>query len=243
MYFDNFPTIQYDINGIGTYNTVPALATMAAITAKIQDEVAFYSYYNILDGERPDNVSQKLYGTPIYYWTFFLVNPDLNNFYEHWPKGGELLNRWIECKYMTTAGIVGSSLLDTDKIEGKFVMGETIRGSLSNATGTLVGKYPTNGYIELDNVVGTFKESGESLSGLQSQDTIVATSVVSSQYAPHHHIDNSTGDQTARRAAGTTPVTFYEWEQDQDLKRSRIRVIKPEHIRAVADEFFREINK
>ena len=43
----------------------------------LADEISSYQYYEVLDGERPDNVSQKLYGTTDYYWTFFILNESL----------------------------------------------------------------------------------------------------------------------------------------------------------------------
>lgn len=236
MYFREFPTIDYDIEGTGAYVTVPSLATMAAVSTKVQDQVSFYSYYNVADGDRPDNVSQKLYGTPKYYWTFFLINPELNNYYDDWPKGTSQLRAWVRDKYDNTVGITTG-----DEIAGKFHLGETIRGSLSGATATLVAKHPSMGYIEMVDPVGTFYET-ESLYGLQSQDSIGAN-VTIKMNAPHHHIDNFTGEWTLRRDAGTTPVTFYEWERNADIERAKIRVIKPEHIRSVAAEFVREINK
>ena len=38
-----------------------------------------YAYLNerIFDGERPDQLSNRLYGSPDYYWTFFILNPHL----------------------------------------------------------------------------------------------------------------------------------------------------------------------
>ena len=40
---------------------------------------------DIQEGERPDHVSQKLYNTPIYHWTFFLCNPNMKSLETDWP--------------------------------------------------------------------------------------------------------------------------------------------------------------
>ena len=38
------------------------------------DEISAYRYFEISNGERPDIVSQRLYNTPNYHWTFFILN-------------------------------------------------------------------------------------------------------------------------------------------------------------------------
>ena len=71
-YFSNFAQIEYDFDGTGTNRTIKNLAQYSTILSKNLDDASFYSYYNIQDGERPDNVSQKLYDTAEYYWIFFI---------------------------------------------------------------------------------------------------------------------------------------------------------------------------
>jgi hypothetical protein len=46
-----------------------------------------------LNGERPDNLSQRLYGTPDYYWTFFIANDDLKTGLSSWPKSDSELSQ------------------------------------------------------------------------------------------------------------------------------------------------------
>ena len=75
-YFSNFANIDYDFDGSGIQRSVKNLAQYSTIISKNIDDATFYSYYNIQDGARPDNVSEELYGTPEYYWTFFIVNND-----------------------------------------------------------------------------------------------------------------------------------------------------------------------
>jgi hypothetical protein len=39
-----------------------------------KDDAAFYTYYDIQNGDRPDQVSQKLYGRSDLHWTFAIMN-------------------------------------------------------------------------------------------------------------------------------------------------------------------------
>lgn len=240
MYFKYFPKTPYDINRDGNIQNVVNITNFTNIQYKLLDNIAFYSHYDIQDGDRPDNVSYKLYRTSDYGWTFFLINPELENSFDHWPKGNQFFNTWVFEKYSNLAGITAATTTAEDNIFGKFEIGETVRGLLSDATGKVVKKFPTLGFIEIEPETGTFRESGETVLGITSQDSLTCQSIVKKALAPHHHIDISTKKEVRRRTAGTSPVTFYEYERDLENKRSRIRVIKPELIAKVINDFQKE---
>ena len=60
---------------------------------KFADNLYSYQKVDILNGERPDNLSQRLYGTPDYYWTFFIANDDLKSGLSSWPKSDSELSQ------------------------------------------------------------------------------------------------------------------------------------------------------
>ena len=246
-YFDNFLNIEYDFDGNGINRTIKNLSQYSTIITKNIDDVSFYSYYNILDGERPDTVSQKLYGTPAFYWTFFIVNNDLQNYWHDWPKNSESLRKFAEDEYIGLAAI-----FDADEEGfGKFVVGGTVNGSLSNATGKVIAIYPTLGYIQIEqdkNSVANFRTEGESITLTDANSTITedlarvgntlaCTSIVKAAYAPNYHIDDGTKERTRRRTAGTSPVTNFDEENDVNIIKSRIKVIKPSRIGEIIAAF------
>lgn len=246
-YFTNFESIDYDFDGSGINRTITNLAQYSTIITKNIDDVSFYSYYNILDGERPDTVSQKLYNTPEYYWTFFIINDNLQNYWHDWPKGSEALRSFVENEYIGLAAIFEADV----EAFGKFVVGGTVNGTLSNATGKVIAIYPTQGYIQIEqdkNSVANFRTAGESITltaanSTKAEDiarvgnTLECTSIVKAAYAPNYHIDDGTKERTRRRTAGTSPVTNFEEENEVNIIKSRIKVIKPEKIGEVAGAF------
>ena len=246
-YFNNFETIEYDFDGNGTNKSIKNIAQYSTIISKNLDNVSFYSYYNILDGERPDNVSQKLYGTPSYYWSFFIVNDNLQNYWADWPKGSEPLRNYCEQEFIGLAAIFES---DVDAF-GKFVIGGTVTGSLSGATGTVKAIFPTQGYIQIEQdktSSANFRTAGETITLTASNSTLAADiarvsnsipciSIVKTAYAPAYHIDDGTLERTRRRSAGTTGVTHFEEENRLNIEKSKIKVIKPEFIGEVVDAF------
>ena len=86
-FFTHFPNVNYafgdEFNVKGGANLT--LSKFQDITAYIDliDEVKqnapFYSEYYVLENDRPDQVSQAIYGTPDYHWTFFIMNDHIRN--------------------------------------------------------------------------------------------------------------------------------------------------------------------
>lgn len=64
---------------------------------KLNDGNYYYLNERIRDGERPDQLSTRLYGSPNYYWTFFVVNPQLRLGEIHqWPLSQRKLEEVID---------------------------------------------------------------------------------------------------------------------------------------------------
>jgi hypothetical protein len=236
-YFTNFPKVDYDIMGNGITQKVTNITSYVNITSKLLDDVAFYSYYSIPDADRPDNVSYNLYGTDKYYWTFFLINPHLKNSYYDWPQSVASLRNHTLAKYEGYGAVVDGDVF------GKFSIGETVVGSISGAIGEVIAIYPTTEWVQIKLVSGTFKSSGEGILGSDGSGFVTASSIKSSADAPHHFIDDSTGLVTDKRTAGVTPVSMYEWELKHNLEKSKIRVIKPNLIGRVVEEFMLELKE
>tara|TARA_B110000908_G_scaffold144648_1_gene174413 strand:+ start:713 stop:1435 length:723 start_codon:yes stop_codon:yes gene_type:complete len=237
MYFNKFKKIPYEVNGDGIKRDLVNLATFTNITTKLEDNITFYSYYTIKDGDRPDNVAHELYDDASLYWILFLVNPTLRNIYADWPRGSSDILELVKAKHPTYTGIVNFN----DSLVSKFQLEEVVVGQLSGATGIIETKNVTDGYITIKVLSGTFHVNGEAVRGVTSEDSVACDAIVESAYGPMYYTDNFTGDRVPRRSAGTSPVTRYDAAQEKNLKRSRIRVIKKEFIPEVVREFNREM--
>lgn len=232
-YFQNFPTIQYDILGNGRPIEVVDLFRAVRLRKRIRDDVLLYSFYTIQDGERPDHVSLKLYGTTEYYWTFFMVNDTLVNLTQDWPLSREELENKINRMY---AGYVMST---DDDIASKFTKGETLQGLVSGATATILEKDTNLGLIKISNIVGQFRDA-EIVRGKTSNDTFTLSTVLPFKDSPHHFEDAD--GNTVQKSMYATDVTNAEYEYRLNEAKLTIRVIRPEYIQRVTEEFFRQIN-
>jgi hypothetical protein len=95
-FFNQFPVRTYDANKDGIQDTVTDIFRYVDVDDNRIDSISSYIFYEIEDGERPDIVSQKLYGTPDYYWTFFVINDSLKHGLEDWPMSTQEFNEFME---------------------------------------------------------------------------------------------------------------------------------------------------
>jgi hypothetical protein len=221
-YFSNFKKNPYTLNDIGTLE-VTNIALYSKIFARVADDITLYSYYTFVNGDRLDTISQKLYGTPDYYWTILLINPDIINTYRDLGKALKLATN--------------------QSLAGKFNIGEVVTFGLY--TGVIEQKFPTLGYLT---VTVTSEDSFPTnqtftLTGSTSGNTIQIANVLEGYAAPHHYLNEA--DEWVRWNAEdmVTQVTILEHETSLNDIRSQIRIIKPESIYAVVNGFEREMRR
>ena len=230
MYFANINNSIIDIDGSGTLDIMKNLTAKAKVSDTLINNAGFYETVEIQDGERPDHLSQRLYGTPDYHWTFLLLNPQIKNIWDDWPMSSSQLIDYCTNKYQYLAA-------DTDvTLNNKFILGETVRGSVSGALGIVKEIHVNMGYVTIEKTSGTFTITGETISGLDSQDSAACNFIKSEAYAPHHHTDDSTGAWVPRRTAGTTGYSYIDYETAISEQNRNVKVIKPEHIQQVSQQ-------
>lgn len=177
-YFKKFPKLVYDFNREGVVNSVVDLFRQVRTVQNYVDEFTAYKFYSIKDGERPDIVSQKLYGNSQLYWTFFIVNDFLQNGLSYWPMSGQNLEEYLKTEYEgvaletrpnivrdTDGGITEfrNSLAGEDRAQkqGAWTVGRTVTGATSGATGTLRRKDLYLNQLVVQDVTGTFLGAGD----------------------------------------------------------------------------------
>ena len=74
------------------------------VSAQISDYVKSYRgspgvrQYIVSNGERPEVISYKLYGTTKYDYLLLIFN-EIESFYDEWPRDDQTLKKYIEKKY------------------------------------------------------------------------------------------------------------------------------------------------
>lgn len=92
MFLKGFPKITFD------KKEVTDLGRRLQVISRIKNNVALFSHYNIMDDERPEDVSLKHYGDPELYWVILLMNDICDPYYE-WVLSDKDLLEYIERIY------------------------------------------------------------------------------------------------------------------------------------------------
>jgi hypothetical protein len=232
-YFQNFPLTQYDIFYDGQKTDVVDIFRIVKVKNQYKDNVTFYTYYNIQDGERPDVVSTKLYGTPRYFWTFFMLNDNLVNYYADWPLSNQDMQELITHKY---EGVV---LTSDEDFSTKFTKGTILEGLISGARAKLVDKDPNLGLLRVEIISGQFV-ANEIIRDSLSNEFIVINSQIYFEDAIHHY-ENADGKYVNKKTIGATPITNKEYEFNKNDAKTQIKVLRPTYVEIVADQFIEQI--
>ncbi len=236
-FFKNFPKVTYKF---GTEASTVAFSDLTAyvdIIDQIKDEIGFYTYYEIYEGERPDHISSRFYNTPNYYWTFYLLNDKLRD--QGWP----LSNTQILAKANREYPDIVLTTRTNISADTNLVVGGVIEGGTSGTIGTVIHRDINLGQITVrsDNTW----QAGESIIFRSTGGTIITVCTLHASSkeinATHHYVDGNEDyadiDPLSGPGAGITPVTNLDFLYNENDKLKSIKVIKPAIINDVVSSF------
>lgn len=101
-YFSKFPNIKYPVklNKAGETETITIkdYFHFLEVRGDINKVDTLYDPYYINNGERPDQISWKLYNDEQYYWIILQIN-QIIDYYDQWPLSQQELDEYIFRKY------------------------------------------------------------------------------------------------------------------------------------------------
>jgi hypothetical protein len=267
-FFKLFPKVGYDLNNTGVLQNVVNIYRSVRPLREFIDDVSAYTFYEIKNGERPDIISQRLYGTPDYYWTFFIINEYLHDGLASWPMSQEDLQEYMRTEYdgfaITTKPVIRRNtdqlIIDHENsLSGRFTLGETLTGSSNSATGTLTKKNSDLNQLIVQNCTGSFigdpdavPNTTEVVTGGTSEDSVDTYRVYKFIDAPYHYFveddieqrvaDNGIFIKGATAESNLSFITNRAHLEASNDERSQMRVISPEYISQFVDKFEELLN-
>lgn len=236
-HFKNYPKVLYRFGNELDPVTTQNLGTYVDIVDQVKDDITIYTDYTILDGDRPDILSYRLYGDIRYYWLFYYINDKIKE--EGWPLTAqevfEQMGKYYPHQFIRTFD---------NWFKGDFKIGNRATGKKSGAFGNIVQTHPDLGQIIVD-VENSFDfqtaEVVEAGFGFFNPDTI-NVQFAGKQYNAVHHYEDANGnyvdiDPLQAAPSVVTPVTFSERFVAENEKRKRIKIIKPDVIGQIYSEF------
>jgi hypothetical protein len=83
-YFDRFPMMAYDMAANGDYKLLPNILKRVKLRAGIAAGSFLFDNYDVIDGERPEDIAFKVYGDPELHWVVLMTNNITDRYYQ-WP--------------------------------------------------------------------------------------------------------------------------------------------------------------
>ena len=232
----------------GETRLLPSTTILFTISAfrlfidKIKQEVPFLNRYTIIGGDRPDSLSQKLYGTTDHYWTFYLMNDDLR--FSGWPVDTNGLLEAAISKYPNR------TIVTADDIGALFPVGQVVEGTTSGTNGTIIKRNLDLGQLVIKTINGTKFSGGEQLryTDLNGVIQILTTTSETGQYNAVHHYENTSGvqvdvDPHNLNTSGLIPITFRDRMEAKNDSLKQIITIRPDSIDTVVSEFNRMLKR
>ena len=108
-YFSQVPNLEYvdrtpGEKTISAYKTVKNLFKRAKLREDIFSDLTYFTKYQVVGDERPDNVAEKFYDDPTLDWVILLAN-NITNIQTEWPMSENSFNNFLIDKYGSQVGI------------------------------------------------------------------------------------------------------------------------------------------
>lgn len=100
MYFKRIPTIYYPFNigGQEVLKPVKDITFNVRLRKAILENVMLYDEYDIMDGETPEIIADRVYGASEYHWVIMLCNQQFS-YVDDWPRPERTLFEYTQEKY------------------------------------------------------------------------------------------------------------------------------------------------
>ena len=232
-YFKNTRAVPYKFGTSSEVTLHQDLSAYVDIVDQIRDNMNFYRKYHIIDGERPDTLSYKLYGTTKYYWTFFMMNDSIRE--GGWPLTNQELIAYIQLERNNAV------LTTRDEIFDKFFVGSTVTGLSSAATGKIIERRldmgqiivaGANNFVSGEVITTTEDEVLQSIQIVGAADEKDAVYQYESEEGVRADFDVYTGP-----GALLSAVSFSDFYTRQNNANKDIVVLKKDVIARVFQDF------
>lgn len=246
MYFQEFPLFLYDFR-YGDYETkthiVKDITRNVRFRKEVLDNIALYDEYDIIDGDTPEIVAEKIYGDAQYHWILMLANQRYD-YLSDWPltdndcinAAKAIFNPTITASSWTySAGVItvtaplhGILVSPTTKV--------TITGGSSSTT--TLGSTVTvpNGTFTVTSVTeNTFSFPVSYVPLVTSGGSLTVQTENKENYI--HHYENAKGFVVNSGTAGAVSVTNLLWFQNDNESKRRIKLISPRVINIILNDY------
>lgn len=238
MYFSSFPKIVYDFDlSNGTdYKIVTDITRNVRVRKQLLENIALYDYYDIEEGETPEMISEKVYGTPYYHWVIMLYNQRYD-YVNDFPLSQLELDKHIDKKYGDKKYHVHDYKVDGFIKEGI----NTLVLRDSNLDGGGIGEM-AEGKVLVSLVNGYEARIDSILVESDNKTVTIEVSMRTGKFAPGETVKIRDENAFAEVVSCTIPAIYtttsnYDYEFNLNESKRRIKLIDPKLVEQLVKEF------
>ena len=97
-YFRKFPLMAYRLKDKGEFKLMPQIIKRVKLRAGIKNGLFLFDKYDVIEGERPEDIAFKYYGDPKLHWVILMTNNVTDRYYE-WPMTQPQFEEFLADKY------------------------------------------------------------------------------------------------------------------------------------------------
>ena len=97
-YFNKFPLMIYDMKNNGNYKLLPDILRRVKQRSAIKSGQFIFDTYDVIDGEKPEDVAFKWFGDAELHWVILMTN-DITDRYYQWPLSAPQFAEYLTDKY------------------------------------------------------------------------------------------------------------------------------------------------
>jgi hypothetical protein len=248
MYFKEFPKFIYDFK----YGKETRTSIVTDITRNVRfrkevlDNISLYDEYDIMEGETPEIIAEKVYGNSMYHWIIMLANQRYD-YLTDFPITDQGVERASAIMYnppftapSTAFSYVGRDVsvnlpyahgIQVSPITTVTVSGTSATTNAPNGTFTITAVTPTQIRFRVTTApTGTISGTNIKLITSGRERYTHHWEVQLSDSSNDWHIVNSD-------YVGATAVSNLEYEFRQNNKKRRIKLIAPEVVAAILKQY------
>lgn len=207
-YFRYFPQTYYNLeDSKNSVDVVTNIMSKFSFEPEFKNNSVIYYEYVVTDGETPEMLAHKIYGSSEKHWIILSLN-DIVNPLTDWPTEQRSLIKLIDKKY------------------------ESFANTANGFTGLQWAEQNIQSYFKTEKQ--TDLSSNESTS-----KTIVIDSNTYANVTPSSSNYTLQNGNIIRIEVSKGTKTYYEYEVEQNDEKRTIKILKPEFVPAVEEEFKR----
>lgn len=207
-YFINFPKTVYNLDGSNSLDEITNLTSSFSFSESLTENSILYYEYTVSDGETPEVVAHKIYGSVESHWIILKLN-GIVDVKTDWPLGQRELNKVIDKKYANN-------------------------GISTSQTGYQWAFNNNHSYYKTE--TRTVVASGDKVTETIQIDANTYANVAVTSVTYTLPDNNVLKVDTARNIK-----TYYEYEVGLNEEKRNIKILRPEFVPTVTDEFNRVI--